>query len=86
MLRHTQLTIRARLSLYEEVTTMRIIMIIGDLTGDDEQQWVTMGGHEVKLSQRERHLVAALTQNARRVAPQDTLPEYICGRGYDRVA
>ena len=69
MLRHTQLTIRARLSPYEEVTTMRIIMIIGDLTGDDEQQWVTMGGHEVKLSQRERHLVAALTQNARRVAP-----------------
>lgn len=65
---------------------MRIIMIIGDLTGDDEQQWVTMGGHEVKLSQRERHLVAALTQNARRVAPQDTLLKYICGRGYDRVA
>jgi DNA-binding response OmpR family regulator len=65
---------------------MRTTTTIGDLTVSYAQQWVTMGEREINLSQSERRLLATLAQEARRVAPQDTLPEYICGRGYDRVA
>ncbi len=61
---------------------MRTTTTIGDLTVDYAQQRVTMGEREVKLSQRERRLLAALEQNARRVVPQDTLLEYVWGKGY----
>ena len=39
--------------------------------------WGTLGEREFKLSQRERRLLAALAQKARRVVPQDALLEYI---------
>ncbi|HEX9131061.1 MAG TPA: hypothetical protein VF844_02085 [Ktedonobacteraceae bacterium] len=49
---------------------MRTITTIGDLTVQYAQHWVTMGEREVKLAQRERGLLAALAQNARRVVPR----------------
>jgi DNA-binding response OmpR family regulator len=56
---------------------MRTTTTIGELTVNYAQQWMTMGEREVKLSQRERRLLAALAQNARRVVLQDTLLEYV---------
>src|SRR6266566_2114025 len=82
LLRRAQLTARARLSPFEDVATLRTITIIGDLTVDYAQQRVTMGEREVMLSQREKRLLAAMAQNARRVVPQDTLLEYVWGKEY----
>ncbi len=65
---------------------MRTTTTIGDLTVDYAQQRVTMGESEVKLSQRERRLLAALVQHARRAFPQEIPLKYFWAKGYDRVA
>jgi DNA-binding response OmpR family regulator len=82
MLRRKQLIARAQFSPYEEAAILQTTTTIGDLTVDYAQQRVTIREHEVMLSQRECRLLAALTQNARRVVPQDTLLEYVWGKEY----
>ncbi len=82
LLRRAQLTARARLAPYEEAATLRTTTTIGDLTVDYAQQRVTIRDREVTLSQREKRLLAAMAQNARRVVPQDTLLEYVWGKEY----
>jgi DNA-binding response OmpR family regulator len=82
LLRRAQLTVRARLSPYEDVAPLRTTTTIGDLTVDYARQRVTMGEREVVLSRRECRLLAALAQRARRVVLQDTLLEYVWGKAY----